>query len=183
MLSRREALARISLLVGGSLSAPALAGLAGGCRAPDARSTYTWITLDKSEQELVAAICEAIIPETDTPGAAAAGVPQFVDLMLSRWHTDEERESLMTALDRFDAQCVSAYGVSFAACEPGQQNEALRDAASGTEGRDMFRRMKELTVVGYYTSEFGATVELQHLEVPGVFDGCVPFSEIGKSWA
>jgi gluconate 2-dehydrogenase gamma chain len=46
-----------------------------------------------------------------------------------------------------------------------------------------FRTMKELTIVGYYTSEVGATVELRHEAVPGRYDGCVPFAEIGRAWA
>lgn len=45
------------------------------------------------------------------------------------------------------------------------------------------RKMKELTLVGYYTSEIGATQELRHEPVPGRYDGCVPFSEIGRAWA
>lgn len=45
------------------------------------------------------------------------------------------------------------------------------------------RRMKELTLVGYYTSEVGATQELRHEPVPGRFDGCVPFAQIGRTWA
>lgn len=50
-------------------------------------------------------------------------------------------------------------------------------------GAPFFRTMKELTVVGYYTSEVGATVELRHEAVPGRYEGCVPFSQIGRTWA
>ena len=46
-----------------------------------------------------------------------------------------------------------------------------------------FRTMKELTVVGYYTSEAGATQELRHEAVPGRFDGCIPFAQVGRTWA
>jgi hypothetical protein len=43
--------------------------------------------------------------------------------------------------------------------------------------------MKELTLVGYYTSEPGATQELRHEPVPGRYQACVPLSEIGRAWA
>ena len=46
-----------------------------------------------------------------------------------------------------------------------------------------FRTMKELTIVGYYTSQLGATKELRYLQVPGRFEGCVPLTKIGRSWA
>src|SRR6266498_1835490 len=46
-----------------------------------------------------------------------------------------------------------------------------------------FRTMKELTLVGYYTSEIGATRELHNAPVPGRFEGCVPLAQIGRTWA
>jgi hypothetical protein len=46
-----------------------------------------------------------------------------------------------------------------------------------------FRTFKELTLVGYYTSEIGATRELHHAPVPGRYDGCVPLAQVGRTWA
>lgn len=46
-----------------------------------------------------------------------------------------------------------------------------------------FRMFKELTVVGYYTSQIGATRELKYNRVPGRFQGCVPFKTIGRAWS
>jgi gluconate 2-dehydrogenase gamma chain len=46
-----------------------------------------------------------------------------------------------------------------------------------------FRTMKEWTVLGYYTSQLGATKELRYVRVPGKFEGCVPLAKIGRSWA
>src|SRR2546428_751816 len=58
-------------------------------------------------------------------------------------------------------------------------------AAAGDRGAPppFFRTMKELTLVGYYTSEIGATRELRHAPVPGRFEGCVPLDRIGRAWA
>jgi hypothetical protein len=44
---------------------------------------------------------------------------------------------------------------------------------------------KELTMLGFFTSEVGATQVLQYLAVPGTFRGCLPLSEAGngKTWA
>ena len=46
-----------------------------------------------------------------------------------------------------------------------------------------FRTMKELTVLGYYTSQIGATKELRHAPIPGRFNGCVPLKTVGRTWA
>ncbi|MBX7124565.1 MAG: gluconate 2-dehydrogenase subunit 3 family protein, partial [Cyclobacteriaceae bacterium] len=49
--------------------------------------------------------------------------------------------------------------------------------------RPFILRMKELTMLGFFTSEPGATQVLQYSAVPGAYRGCVPLSEIGKTWA
>ena len=51
------------------------------------------------------------------------------------------------------------------------------------EGPPFFRQLKELTLAGYYTSEAGATQELQWLAAPGRYDADVPLAEVGRAWA
>lgn len=49
--------------------------------------------------------------------------------------------------------------------------------------RPFFAHVKELTLVGYYTSEVGAREELQYLHTPGRYEGCLPLEEVGRTWA
>src|SRR5205807_6517125 len=58
-----------------------------------------------------------------------------------------------------------------------------RGGTSDEPAGPFFRTMKELTPVGYYTSEIGATRELHHAPVPGRHDGCVPLAQVGRTWA
>ena len=51
------------------------------------------------------------------------------------------------------------------------------------EAPPFYRQLKELTVAGYYTSEVGATQELQWLPAPGRYEADVPLSEVGRAWA
>jgi hypothetical protein len=60
----------------------------------------------------------------------------------------------------------------------GVPEELRRDLRSGW----FFRRMKELTVLGYYTSELGATKELRVSPI-GAYHGDVPFRTLGRAWA
>ena len=46
-----------------------------------------------------------------------------------------------------------------------------------------FRMMKEMTLVGYFTSEIGYTKAMQYRESPGRFDPCAPLAPGDKSWA
>ena len=190
-LNRRQAIHRVGLLLGGTLAAPTLAGVLGGCNAPTPGGSHHFTTLDAGQQELISAIADQIIPTTDTPGASEAGVTEFFDLMLSDWYPADDREQFLNALSAFDLACGERYGQSFVECSSEDQITALRASASaveaarrsGTRPLPVFATLKELTMVGYYTSEIGMTVELQHEVVPGVFNGCVPLDEIGRTWA
>ena len=102
---------------------------------------------------MLAAISECIIPATDTPGAIEAGVPQFAELILSDWHTADERQSVLEGMAKLDADCKAAFGAGFAACSVAEQAQAL----AATEGSTMFTMLKSLIVNGYFTSEPGAS--------------------------
>ena len=43
--------------------------------------------------------------------------------------------------------------------------------------------MKELALLGYFTSEIGYTQAMRYLESPGRFDPCAPHAPGDKSWA
>src|SRR5205823_14917270 len=170
LITRRAALSRVAILLGGAISAPTLAG------ALDAATRRAWTappqdwaprTLSTGQLELVAVMAEHIIPQTDTPGARAAGVHRFVDTLLSDHYPAAERDRFLTGLAGVDAQAQSHYGKRFAESAAAQQVALLREldaaAYAATRGEDawFFRRMKELTLVGYYTSEIGAMQELR----------------------
>lgn len=220
-IDRREALRRAALLLGGALAAPTVAGVLAGCQAARVRDD-AWMprALTRAQAELVAAIAEQILPETDTPGARAAGVHRFIDAMLAESYPAPERKRFVAGLADVDARAARASGRPFLQCSAADQRallealdreafaarpdpqerhsrpERTRSAASaplqgahntpspGSQpGVSFFRTVKELTLVGYYTSEIGATRELHHSPVPGRYDGCVPLAQVGRTWA
>jgi len=190
-IDRREALRRAALLLGGALSASTVAGVLAGCearRTPDG----AWVprALSSDQLDLVATIAEHILPETDTPGARAVGVHRFIDAMLADSFADEERRHFLAGLSDVDARAQRSWGCAFLRCATHEQRAVLdqldREAFAAALDRGappFFRTMKELTLVGYYTSEAGATRELRHAPVPGHFEGCVPLDQIGRAWA
>ena len=145
--------------------------------------------LDPHQNATVVAIAELIIPTTDTPGATAAKVNEFTDLMLAEWLDADERTRFLEGLADLDARSRKKFGKDLTACTPAQQTEllelldlelaAMRDAErqgarrEPTPAQGFFRMMKRLTLVGYYTSEVGATEELHNPIIPGRYDGCV----------
>ena len=187
-MDRREALKRVALLLGGAISAPVMSGVLSGCRPGPEPFVPQTLTLDQNE--LVAHLAEMIIPTTDTPGARAARVHEFIDLMLTDWFPEDERAHYLSGLATVDQRSQADYGTPFLQATEAQQvalltkmeDEAL-SPSENADGPPFFMMMKQLTLVGYYTSEIGATQELQWLAAPGRYDGCVPLSEVGRAWA
>src|SRR6266545_4449028 len=69
--------------------------------------------LDPHQHETVAIAAELIIPETDTPGARAAGVSQFIDLIVAEWYTGEERTRFLEGLADLDRRSQAVIGRLF----------------------------------------------------------------------
>lgn len=191
-MNRREALKRLALLSGGALSLTTVAGFMGGCSADtNGGGGFTPQTLSQAQNELVTQFSERIIPATDTPGAKAAGVNQFIDHMLTNWNTEEEREHFLDGLNHVDELSDQRFNDVFVELEETDQiavmeeleQEAQNNSNNDTDLKPIFPMMKEFTVVGYYTSEIGASEELISDIIPGYYDACMPYSEVGRAWS
>lgn len=186
-MNRREALKQIALMTGGALSLSTIAGVMSGCTAQTGE--FTPQTLTANQDELVTVLSERIIPATDTPGAKAAKVNRFIDHMLTDWNTEEERKHFLEGLRYVDELSNNSHGGSFIDLSKEQQVAVMETLdkeaqdASDDGPRPFFSMMKEFTVVGYYTSEIGAAQELRSDLIPGYYDGCMPYSEVGRAWS
>ena len=194
-VERRDFIERLGLGLGVVLAPGTVAAILSGCR-PEAHAGPGFLT--PSEHELVAELAEMIIPLTDTPGAREAGVADYVDMLLKHFSDDATRKEVRTQLAELQdwladhgAESVSGLGEAQATRmmlaldqqafpEPGQTSAGLTGLPGGQT--PLLRRLKPWTVAGYYTSEMGATLEL-HQSPLGTYDGDVPMSEVGKTWA
>lgn len=130
-------------------------------------------------------IVDTIIPDTDTPGAAAAGVHDFIDQMMADWAAPDTREQFDEVIDAIDARAVEAHGDRLTRLPQEQRFEIIRDHDAQMLGERnwAYRRFKDLVLVGYYHSQVGATEELRYELIPGDWKPCVPLDEIGSAWA
>ena len=152
-------------------------------------TTATPRTLDPRQYQMVTRMAEIILPETDTPGAAAAHVNDFIDLILTEWAGAEERDQFLAGLADTDDRSRTKFGKVFLELSAGQQTEIIQllddetaTAMSKHSGRinsggSFFHTMKRLTLTGYFTSEAGAKQALHFKIIPGRYDGCVPAGE------
>ncbi|MCD9018108.1 gluconate 2-dehydrogenase subunit 3 family protein [Parachryseolinea silvisoli] len=192
-MDRREALRRTAWIMGGVISAPALAGLLKGCAA---KPTIDWKPSFFNDQQgiLVTQVAEIIIPKTDTPGAKEIGVPGFIDQMLKEVYTKEDQDKYLASLKAFDEEAKKEHGDAFIDLDPEKQtafvnkihSAVLNDTTEKAPAyRDFLMKTKELTLLGFFTSKVGASEVLQYVAVPGSYKGCIPVSEAGngKTWA
>lgn len=196
-MNRREALKRVAWLMGGTVSASAILGIRKGYSATTPAGTKP-VVLTQAQMNTVSAVTEIIIPRTDTPGAVDVGVPGFIDLMLKDVYSQQDRERYLAGLAEFDAAAQTGQGKEFRALEPAQQVALVRkfhDAAVIEEQRlsrpkqhpprPFILMTKELTLLGFFTSQAGATQVLQYVAIPGSYHGCLPIQQAGngKTWA
>jgi gluconate 2-dehydrogenase gamma chain len=130
----------------------------------------------ETERALLAALAEALIPTTDTPGAIAAGVPQFILRLISEWMPPEDERAFRAGLGDLDAQVRAARGGGFAVQPVDVQLRYLQDwdaasiaARNAGQAQTFFTRLKTLALVGYYTSNVGQEQEL-HVRYGGGAD-------------
>lgn len=157
-------------------------------------------TLNPHQDATVTAIAEWIIPETDTPGAKAVRVNEFIDLILSDWMEDVDRNKFLAGIAEVDARCQKTFGKNFVEGSAAQQMQMLitldeeltefRQAEAeaprrrhkdrpGSE-RPFFDSMKRLTLAGYFTSEVGARQVLHFEIIPSQHSACAPLEQEAK---
>ncbi len=159
--ARRRILRRMLLLGGWYLSAP-LSALADEHDSP--RSSPGSAVLSAAQRDLIIALGDTILPETDTPGAVTARVHDFIEHILAAWFSVGERATFLSGLDMFEATCITSMGRSFVGMPEKARLEYIepldRDAvaarARNVEPLPFFATMKQLTLIGYYTSEVGS---------------------------
>lgn len=181
-MNRREVIKRTALLMGGAVSAPAILGILKGCTAkPGVAWKPEFLTEDQAYA--ITEVAEIIIPKTDTPGAKDAGVPAFIEQMVFKAYKEADRDEFVNGLNEFlaaskfndlSAEKQKEYVVA-------EHEKAIKEKGDGK--KSFIFAMKELTLLGFFTSQPGATQVLQYEAVPGGYSGCQPLSEVGRTWA
>lgn len=184
VMLRREALKKVALLIGGVAIAPELLARA------LANSPTTLATIPATRLALLAEMADTILPDTDTPGAKAAKVHEFIAVVVEDCFSPGQREAFWTKLDAADVQCKTMQGAGFVECTVEQrisfftalQAAAKSEPSGSTEGPPFFPLLKNLTIGGYFSSEIGATQALAFDPIPGGWIPDMPVDAQTKAW-
>ncbi|QEY12020.1 gluconate 2-dehydrogenase subunit 3 family protein [Cellvibrio sp. KY-YJ-3] len=187
-IARRTALKQLALACCLALSASSLSALAASFSAPTDFSRRKKTLLSSDQLQLLRELGDIIIPTTDTPGAIAAGVHDFINHYAAYCASSAEQQQLLATLARIEAGARSEFNTAFLTLTKAQQLQllnAMEQAQNGFSQADRkgLKQLKALVVFGYYTSEPGATQELAYLAIPGGYKGNFKLKEIGRAWA
>jgi hypothetical protein len=207
LVTRREAMIHVTTLLGGF----ALVGgdrLLADSASADLRSALTRSGVGEftpTDILFLDEVAETILPETKTPGAKAARTGAFMALMVTDAYAEPDQQIFRDGMRTLDDACRRAHGASFVDATPAQrltlleqldrEQKAFMDQRAGasrsrapappvaTGPVHYFRMMKELALLGYFTSEIGYTQAMRYVEAPGRFDPCAPHAPGDKAWA
>jgi hypothetical protein len=133
-------------------------------------STSKLQAFDAAQRALIAHVVETILPATDTPGAVDAGVASFVERVVCECYARGERNIFLAGMEDLEQECARRNGCAFAQCTAEQKRALLRQFESAA-GRltstlldpaeqvrlSFFSLLKELAVVGFFSSEIACT--------------------------
>lgn len=185
-MNRRDALKSVVMLMGGTMVGANV--ILTGC-SPEDRIEG----LDFSAKDLVYMdeIGEAIIPTTDTPGAKAVGIGSFMAMMVTDTYNKEQQQTFIDGLNNLKKDFKSDTGKNFMDASVDERTaylnqvkqQATNDFGEGENRFAYVNMLRDLTVLGYFTSEIGATQALRYVETPGRYDPCVDYKKGDKAWA
>ena len=136
-ISRREVVKRLMAAVAAGVVVPSIVGAA----------DWKPIFLNAKQDELLVGVAETVVP-----GAGAARVNRFVDLLLSV-DSSERQKAFVASLAAVDEVSRSQFQKPFAELSGGEREKVI--AALSESHKEAFGNLKEWIVEAYYSSEVG----------------------------
>ncbi|NCD69911.1 gluconate 2-dehydrogenase subunit 3 family protein [Mucilaginibacter agri] len=187
-MNRREAIERVAWILGGTVIGAEF--FLSGCK-PSAGKVED--LFDKDHVAFLNEVADTILPKTNTPGAKEAKVGEFMGVMVRDCYTADDQKIFLDGLGKIDEAADKKFSVKFMQADVKQRTAVLADldkeqaAYTKTKKKEdpnhFYYMIKQLTLLGYFTSEVGCTQALRYLPVPGKFDGNYPYKKGDKAWA
>src|SRR5690606_9749786 len=188
-MNRREAINRVALIFGGTIIGRQL--FLEGCTRPATKEVAS--LFEKTQTDFLGDIADTILPATKTPGAKEAGVGEFMPIMVRDCYNEQDQKTFMEGLTKLEETSNTKYSKNFQQLSAEERTALLIDLdkeqqeyhrnKKEDEPNHYFRMIKELTMLGYFTSELGTTKALRYNPIPGRYDGNIPYTKGDRAWA
>lgn len=186
-MQRREAVQYISLLLGGALVGGNV--FITGCKTDSKQKDL----FSENDVAFLDEVGDTILPATSTPGAKAAAIGQFMTVMVNDCYEEKNQKIFKEGFKKLDDLSKKQFDNDFMKATPQQRKDLLiqldkeqKDYMKNKkpdEPSHYFRMMKELTLLGYFTSEIGAKQARRYTPVPGRYDACIPYKKGDKAFS
>jgi len=167
-MNRRTAFRNITLATGAAVTLPAWSCNWKSAELPES----TW--LSPGQAVTLENMVEAIIPETNIPGAKSLGVNHFVELMVADCHDETDQINFVRGLEAIEKLAQQAYQKIFTDCATEQKEVLLvmLEQSENEKDKDFYLMVKKLTIQGFLSSEYIMTNHSNYQMVPDPYNGC-----------
>ncbi|MFB9056390.1 gluconate 2-dehydrogenase subunit 3 family protein [Mariniflexile ostreae] len=207
-MNRRTALKNLTMGLGYAVAAPTIMNILASCTAET--KSWTPVFLSEDEKVMVTHLVDIIIPETETPGALAVNVPQFIDLMYQNLEKEDNQKLFKQGANLFANKFETKFNTPISKGNKNdiavlvseyfnlshedsqfvlhQQKLAIQDIpAENIKHYTLYKfllSVRYYALFGYYTSEKIGKEVLVYDPIPGAYHGCVSLDETtnGKTW-
>ena len=190
-MDRREAITKVGWILGGTVIGANLF-LDIAC-TPSVNKAAAGSFFSADQIALLDEMGETILPATNTPGAKAAKIGEFMNVMVRDCYTKADQKIFKDGIAKLDDEFEkengktflkgsSAERTAFFIKKDAEQKEYMK-TKKPEDPSHHFRMVKELTLLGFFTSEVGATKALRYVAIPGKYDGNYPYKKGDKAWA
>jgi len=159
-----------------------------GCKSKDVVVAGTAFSNDNIA--FLDEVAETIIPKTTTAGAKEAEVGKFMTVMVNDCYEKADQKIFHDGMKKLDEACKKMHGHSFIKAEAAHRKELLtsidKEAKEYMKNKKKedpnhyFFLMKQLSLLGYFTSKPGLEQNFDYQQVPGKFNGAVPYKKGDK---
>lgn len=184
VMNRRDALKSVVLMMGGTMIGAS--AILTGC-SPERQLKD--LNFSPEDLAFLDEIGETIIPTTDTPGAKSAKIGEFMQMMVKDCYDADQQKAFIDGLNTLRKDFKAEKGTDFMEASPEDRlaflNSMQQKFRASGEAREpiVINMLRDLTLLGYFTSEVGATQALRYEEAPGRYDACVDYKKGDKAWA
>ena len=188
-MNRRELIKQIAILTGTAVVGSEF--FLSGCKSAD--RTVTGVFTD-SDIAFFDDVAETILPKTKTPGAKEARVGQFMALYATDCYEDNDLKTFQGTREKLNEASQKIAGKTFMNASQEDRTKILiqldkeaKDYQKANEGKTApahyFTLVKQLTMMGFFSSKPGVTQVLRYKPVPGKYEGCIDYEPGQTSWA
>ena len=190
-MNRREALSSVALLLGGTIVGAEM--FLSGCTNADKNIGVAGLNFSPDDISFLDEVGDTIIPATDTPGAKDAKIGEFMHTIVRDCYNEKQQKIFVDGMGTLNQASKKKNGKYFLEANPEERKALLIEldkeqaaymkSKKKEDPKHYFRMMKELTLLGFFSSKEGATQALRYVAVPGKYEGCIPYKKGDKAWA